>query len=121
MRIMGCDFHTRFQQMAMLDTETGELMGGDWSTKMERRGGYEPLHFRKVSLNCSFPWRSSDDFSQFRTTCDAPLNTKRTPSNRVCGFEFPITYLSTIATFSHLSANFKNFAERGHVLPYVAP
>ena len=26
MRIIGCDFHTRFQQLAMLDTETGEVM-----------------------------------------------------------------------------------------------
>jgi transposase len=26
MRIIGCDFHTRFQQIAMLDTETGEVM-----------------------------------------------------------------------------------------------
>jgi transposase len=25
MRIIGCDFHTRYQQIAMLDTETGEL------------------------------------------------------------------------------------------------
>jgi transposase len=27
MRIIGCDFHTRFQQIAMLDTETGEVTG----------------------------------------------------------------------------------------------
>ncbi len=26
MRIIGCDFHTRFQQIAMLDTETGEVI-----------------------------------------------------------------------------------------------
>jgi transposase len=26
MRIIGCDFHTRYQQIAMLDTETGELV-----------------------------------------------------------------------------------------------
>ena len=24
--IIGCDFHTRYQQIAMLDTETGELV-----------------------------------------------------------------------------------------------
>jgi hypothetical protein len=26
MRIIGCDFHTRQQTLAMLDTETGELV-----------------------------------------------------------------------------------------------
>ena len=26
MLIIGCDFHTRFQQIAMLDPETGEVM-----------------------------------------------------------------------------------------------
>jgi hypothetical protein len=31
MMIIGCDLHTRYQQVAMLDTETGELV--------ERAGG----------------------------------------------------------------------------------
>jgi len=26
MKIIGCDFHTRYQQMAMLDEATGELI-----------------------------------------------------------------------------------------------
>jgi transposase len=26
MLIIGCDFHTRYQQIAMLDTDTGELI-----------------------------------------------------------------------------------------------
>jgi hypothetical protein len=26
MKIIGCDFHTRYQQIAMMDTETGELV-----------------------------------------------------------------------------------------------
>ena len=26
MLIIGCDFHSRFQQIAMVDTETGELV-----------------------------------------------------------------------------------------------
>jgi len=26
MLIVGCDFHSRFQQIAMVDTETGELV-----------------------------------------------------------------------------------------------
>jgi len=26
MKIIGCDFHTRYQQIAMLDEETGELI-----------------------------------------------------------------------------------------------
>jgi hypothetical protein len=28
MLIIGCDFHTRYQQNAMMDTETAELAGG---------------------------------------------------------------------------------------------
>ena len=28
MKIVGCDLHTRYQQIAMLDEETGELAGG---------------------------------------------------------------------------------------------
>jgi hypothetical protein len=28
MRIIGCDFHSRYQQIAMLETETGEV--GAW-------------------------------------------------------------------------------------------
>jgi hypothetical protein len=27
MLIIGCDFHSRFQQIALLDTETGEVVG----------------------------------------------------------------------------------------------
>jgi transposase len=26
MRIIGCDFHSRYQQIALLDTETGEVV-----------------------------------------------------------------------------------------------
>jgi hypothetical protein len=28
MKIIGCDLHTRYQQVAMLDQETGELVEG---------------------------------------------------------------------------------------------
>jgi transposase len=35
MLIIGCDFHTRFQQIAMLDTETGELI----ERRLEHRNG----------------------------------------------------------------------------------
>ncbi len=34
MKIVGCDLHTRYQQIAMLDQETGELV--------ERRLGQQP-------------------------------------------------------------------------------
>ena len=33
MLIFGCDFHTRFQQIAMMDSQTGEIL--------ERRLGHE--------------------------------------------------------------------------------
>ena len=41
MLIIGCDFHSRFQQVAMVDTETGELV--------ERR-----LDIRKIQFDGHF-------------------------------------------------------------------
>jgi hypothetical protein len=38
MKIVGCDLHTRYQQIAMLDKETGELMG----RRLEHAGGEAP-------------------------------------------------------------------------------
>jgi hypothetical protein len=38
MMIIGCDLHTRYQQIAMLDLETGEIVNGVWSMRTERRG-----------------------------------------------------------------------------------
>jgi transposase len=35
MNIIGCDFHTRFQQIAMLDTETGEVV----EKRLDHEGG----------------------------------------------------------------------------------
>jgi hypothetical protein len=35
MIIVVCDFHPRYQQIAMMDTETGELVERDWSTRTE--------------------------------------------------------------------------------------
>src|SRR3989338_5895908 len=35
MIIIGCDFHTRFQQIAMLETETGEIV----ERRVEHEGG----------------------------------------------------------------------------------
>jgi hypothetical protein len=38
MLIIGCDFHTRYQQIAMMDTVTGELGGwpGRWMESVRR-------------------------------------------------------------------------------------
>ena len=44
MLIIGCDFHARFQQIAMLDGETGEIRerwwSAGWSTREVRRRGF---------------------------------------------------------------------------------
>lgn len=37
MLIIGCDFHSRFQQIAMADTETGELIERRLEHKRNRR------------------------------------------------------------------------------------
>ncbi len=67
--IIGCDLHTRYQQIAMLDTETGELVERRWSTRTERHElfmqglwvrcewGSKPLGTRTGSRPC---WRSWD-------------------------------------------------------------
>jgi len=39
MLIIGCDFHARYQQIAMLDDTTGEVV--------ERRRDYQRLKFRR--------------------------------------------------------------------------
>ena len=35
MKIIGCDFHPSYQQIAMMDTETGEL----WEGRLEHEQG----------------------------------------------------------------------------------
>ncbi len=42
MKIVGCDSHTRYQPIAMLDAETGELI----ERRLER-GGWPTLGFVK--------------------------------------------------------------------------
>ena len=37
MMIIGCDYHPGFQQIAFVDTDTGECKNGDWSTARKRR------------------------------------------------------------------------------------
>ena len=36
MKIVGCDLHTRYQQVAMLDAETGELVERRLDTRAEK-------------------------------------------------------------------------------------
>ena len=45
MIIIGCDFHTRFQQIAMLDPATARLWNAGWSMKTVRRKDFTP-HFQ---------------------------------------------------------------------------
>jgi len=49
MKIVGCDLHTRYQQIAMLDDETGELV--------ERRLGHENGEARAFYSALSSPVR----------------------------------------------------------------
>ena len=43
MMIIGCDLHTRYQQVAMLDTETGELAGGPFKPSFGLSGEVRTL------------------------------------------------------------------------------
>ena len=57
MKIVGCDLHTRYQQVAMLDRQTGELA----ERRLERKSG-EPRAFYPPPPACqrpnhTFSWR----------------------------------------------------------------
>ena len=42
MMIIGCDLHTRYQQIAMVDTDTGELVERRLEHEVEKRGRSMP-------------------------------------------------------------------------------
>jgi hypothetical protein len=44
MKIIGCDFHTRYQQMAMLDEATGELM----ERRLDHASGEAQAFYREL-------------------------------------------------------------------------
>jgi len=51
MKIIGCDFHPSYQQIALVDTETGEL----WEGRLEHKEGearrfYQALHGQRVRV-----------------------------------------------------------------------
>jgi len=51
MKIIGCDFHTRYQQIAMLDEETGELV----ERRLEHENGEAHSFYRRVAqVNSGF-------------------------------------------------------------------
>jgi transposase len=45
MLIIGCDFHTRYQQVAVLDTETGEM----WDRRVEHEGGQVQVFYAELA------------------------------------------------------------------------
>src|SRR6185437_9153313 len=45
MKIIGCDFHTRYQQISMLDDETGELI----ERRLEHENGEADKFYRDLS------------------------------------------------------------------------
>jgi hypothetical protein len=55
MMIIGCDLHTRFQQIAMLDTETGEIVErrvGFVKADVSRSSRHEVFTFKECFLPC---------------------------------------------------------------------
>lgn len=51
MKIIGCDYHPSYQQIAMVDTETGEMQEGRLEHEQgEARRFYEALHGQKVRV-----------------------------------------------------------------------
>jgi hypothetical protein len=56
MLIIGCDFHSRFQQIAMADTETGELI----ERRLEHRNGEAAKFTPACKSRCEWAWRRPD-------------------------------------------------------------
>ena len=50
MLIIGCDYHPGFQQIAFVDTETGEWANGDWLTAKKPSSSTETLKQRNVTV-----------------------------------------------------------------------
>jgi hypothetical protein len=56
MKIVGCDLHTRYQQVAILDQGTGELVERRLEHESgEARGFYASLEKRRVAHFCLRP------------------------------------------------------------------
>ncbi len=49
MKIVGCDLHTRYQQVAMLDKETGELI----ERRLEHESGEARAFYYGLAAPCS--------------------------------------------------------------------
>ena len=50
MKIVGCDLHTRYQQIAMLDQETGELI----ERRLEHESGEARAFYAAQSVGCEW-------------------------------------------------------------------
>ena len=50
MMIIGCDLHTRYQQIAMLDTETGELV----ERRLEHENGEARAFYARFAVRCEW-------------------------------------------------------------------
>jgi len=80
MMIIGCDLHTRYQQIAMVDTETGELV----QRRLEHESGEARVFYAglKGAVRVGFPGRVKVGiFLSPRKARPAP-NTAQKPSLR---------------------------------------
>jgi transposase len=55
MIIVGCDYHPSFQQIAFVDTETGELN----EQRLEQRESAEAF-YRELASRCAWGWKPVD-------------------------------------------------------------
>ena len=55
MIIIGADYHPGFQQIAFVDTDTGESENGDWSTARRRRSS--TVIWRHKGRGCAWGWK----------------------------------------------------------------
>jgi hypothetical protein len=100
MMIIGCDFHTRFQQIAMLDPTTGEvIIGTKASGYPSWPGVFTPLEAGYISADqlSSFVFRvlASPEKSAFRNAWSAAeLQTRQAPRGRIDESPLPSSQLT---------------------------
>jgi hypothetical protein len=72
MKIVGCDLHTRYQQIAMLDKETGELV----ERRLEHESGVAKVAIaRKLAVRMYWMLRSPASYAQLVRMQGSPRGT----------------------------------------------
>jgi hypothetical protein len=59
MHIIGCDFHTRFQQIAMMDSQTGEII----ERRLDHEAGEAQKFYAALRVQPASGWKPQGEHS----------------------------------------------------------